>query len=48
MFITFCIFGIGLCLGFFAGFLVHKHEYGEISDREVFGLDKKQIEDKNT
>lgn len=36
------VFATGLFIGFSAGFYVHKHEYGEISDEEVFGLDKKQ------
>ena len=28
-------------LGFMVGWITHKHTYGEISDEEVFGLDKK-------
>lgn len=32
-------------IGFMVGFIVHKHEYGEISDKEVFGI--KEGEDKN-
>ena len=28
-------------LGFMVGWVTHKRTYGEISDEEVFGLDKK-------
>ncbi len=31
---------ISFILGFMAGWLVHKHEYGEISDEEYFRKEK--------
>ena len=36
------IFFIGVCVGFCLGFLVHKTEYGEITDKEVFGIKEKE------
>lgn len=40
MFMIVIIGAIIFCLGFMTGFLVHKCEYGEISDEEYFELDK--------
>jgi len=41
MFIAIVIGAIIFCLGFMTGFLVHKYEYREMSDKEYFErLDK--------
>jgi len=41
------IIAVNFVLGFMVGWITHKHTYGEISDEEVFGLDKKEKEIKN-
>ena len=36
------IFFIGVCVGFCLGFLVHKIEYGEITDKEIFEIKEEE------
>jgi hypothetical protein len=41
-YITYLLIGaVIFTLGFIVGWITHKCTYGEISDEEVFGLDKK-------